>query len=127
MDKPPDVSDHKWLTREKQIIWSILDQLPDHGYFSMVFDEKSFDNWLPFIGNNFGRRCAIRLSWIASMLKHWTNNLARNLKRNLREAEEEIVLSREVDSATFYHCAATTYAKAKIENALFQGIVFPTR
>src|ERR1044072_3238836 len=30
MDKPPDISDHKWLTREKQIIWSLIDDLPPH-------------------------------------------------------------------------------------------------
>src|SRR5262245_52486977 len=35
MDKPPDVSEHKWLTREKQIIWSMVDQLPGFGFFSM--------------------------------------------------------------------------------------------
>ncbi|HUR30233.1 MAG TPA: hypothetical protein VMZ69_02310, partial [Saprospiraceae bacterium] len=35
MDKPPDISSHKWLTREKQIIWSLIDNLPSHGFFSM--------------------------------------------------------------------------------------------
>jgi len=115
MDKPPDVSDHKWLTREKQIIWSIIDQLPDYGYFSMVFDEKSFDNWLPFHWKNF--RQEMRYTFVMDRIDAETldQQLSRNLKRNLREAEEEIVISREVDSPTFYNLCCNTYAKQKLK------------
>ena len=115
MDKPPDVSDHKWLTREKQIIWSILDQLPDYGYFSMVFDEKSFDNWLPFHWKQF--RQEMRYTFVMDRVDAETldQQLSRNLKRNLREAEEEIVISREVDSSTFYELCRNTYAKQNLK------------
>jgi hypothetical protein len=61
MDKPDDISDHKWLSREKEIIGSILEALPSFGYFSLVFDEKSFDNWLPFHWKKFRQEMRIHI------------------------------------------------------------------
>jgi hypothetical protein len=115
MDKPPDITEHKWLTREKQIIWSILDELPSFGYFSMVFDEKSFDNWLPFHWKQF--RQEMRYTFVLDRADPETidQQLNRNLKRNLREAEEEIVISREVDAGTFYTLCRNTYVKQKMK------------
>jgi hypothetical protein len=113
MDKPPDVSDQKWLAREKQIIGSILDELPAFGYFSMVFDEKSFDNWLPFHWKKF--RQEMRYTFVIDRADPETidQQLNRNLKRNLREAEEEIMINREVDANTFYELCRDTFAKQK--------------
>ena len=48
LEKPPGISDHKWISREKQVISSILDNLPKHTFLSLVFEEGSFNNWLPF-------------------------------------------------------------------------------
>jgi len=54
MDKPPDISDHKWLTREKQIIWLLIDDLPFYGYFyPWSLSKSSFSNWLPFHWKGF--------------------------------------------------------------------------
>jgi len=115
MDKPPDVTDQKWLAREKEIIGSILDGLPSYGYFSMVFDEESFDNWLPFYWKKF--RQEMRYTFVIDRADPETldQQLNRNLKRNLREAEEEIVISREVDHNTFYALCQNTYAKQKMK------------
>ncbi len=115
MDKPPDVSEQKWLAREKQIIWSIIDELPSFGYFSMVFDEKSFDNWLPFHWKGF--RQEMRYTFVIDRADPDTidQHLNRNLKRNLREAEEEIVISRDVDPDAFHALCRNTYAKQKMK------------
>jgi len=115
MDKPADISDQKWLSREKEIIGSILDELPSHGYFSMVFDEKSFDNWLPFHWKKF--RQEMRYTFVIDRSDPDTidQQLNRNLKRNLREAEEEIAISRDVDANTFYRLCCDTYAKQRMK------------
>ena len=111
MDKPDDISDHKWLSREKEIIGSILEALPSFGYFSLVFDEKSFDNWLPFHWKKF--RQEMRYTFVIDHADAITldQQINRNLRRNLREAEEEIMISREVDAGTFFKLCENTYAK----------------
>src|SRR5690242_14043528 len=102
MDKPPDIKEHKWLTREKQIIWSLIDFLPSYGFFSMVFAENSFDNWLPFHWRGF--RQEMRYTFI---IDHNDDNtfdpdINRNLKRNIRHATEEIRIVNEVNADAFY-------------------------
>jgi hypothetical protein len=115
IDKPMDISDHKWLAREKEIISSLLDELPSFGYFSLVFDEKSFDNWLPFHWKKF--RQEMRYTFVLDHADAETidQQINRNLKRNLREAEEEIMVNREVKANTFHDLCNDTYARQKMK------------
>jgi hypothetical protein len=115
MDKPPDISDHKWLTREKQIIWSILESLPPHGFFSMVFDEKSFDNWLPFYWKGFRQEMRYTFVIDAADAGALDQHINRNLKRNLRVAEDAIEMVREVNPRVFYDVCAQTYKRQKMK------------
>lgn len=73
MDKPPDISEHKWLTREKQIIWLLIDDLQQYGYFSMVFQERSFNNWLPFHWKGFRQEMRYTFSLIVWIRNHSIN------------------------------------------------------
>ncbi len=108
MEKPPDISAHKWLTREKQIIWALIDSLPDFGFFSMVFTDKSFDNWLPFYWKGF--RQEVRYTFVIDRMDDATldQQINRNIKRNIREASAEIKIEENIESRTFYdHCFLT--------------------
>lgn len=115
MDKPPDITPHKWLTREKQIIWSIIDNLPSYGFFSMVFTSDSFDNWLPFHWKGF--RQEMRYTFIieradAAIIDEHINS---SFKKKLRKASESLVIRRDVDRKSFYDVCSRTYDRQKIK------------
>ena len=115
MEKPPDISAHKWLTREKQIIWSLIDNLPRHGFFSMVFTEDSFDNWLPFYWKGF--RQEMRYTFVIDRNGSTTpdTNMNRNIKRNIREASEEITIQKNIESQLFFDQCRNTYERQKMK------------
>jgi hypothetical protein len=115
MDKPPDISDHKWLTREKQIIWSMIDQLPGYGFFSMVFDERSFDNWLPFHWKGF--RQEMRYTFVIDQVAPdiLDQQLNRNLKRSLKLEGYKIRLTKEVSADDFYALCHNTYKRQNMK------------
>ncbi len=114
MEKPQDISDHKWLTREKQIIWALIDDLPPHGFFSLVFEENSFDNWLPFHWKGF--RQEMRYTFVIDHADPDSidQQINRNLKRNIRQATEEIQIMKEVDPELFFTLCRNTYIRQKM-------------
>lgn len=112
MDKPPDITDHKWLTREKQIIWALIEDLPPHGFFSMVFSEKSFDNWLPFHWKGF--RQEMRYTFVIDHTDDIDLQINRNLKRNIRAANEEITIRKDVDLQLFFSICKNAYRRQKM-------------
>lgn len=114
MDKPPDISDHKWLTREKQIIWLLIDDLPDHGFFSMVFEADSFNNWLPFHWKNFKQE--MRYTFVIDHADATTldQQINRNLKRNIREASGDLTIQRDVHTKAFFEMCRKTYLRQKM-------------
>ena len=114
MDKPPDISDHKWLTREKQIIWLLLDDLPSYGYFSMVYEAGSFNNWLPFHWRGF--RQEMRYTFVIPRENFFSEEyqISRNLKRNLREAQHELSIRQDIDLQLLYTLCQETYKRQKL-------------
>ena len=114
MEKPPDISDHKWLTREKQIIWSLIEDLPPHGFFSLVFEENSFDNWLPFHWKGF--RQEMRYTFVIDRADEESidQQINRNLKRNIRQASEEIEIRQDVNPELFFILCKNTYLRQKM-------------
>lgn len=114
MDKPPDISEHKWLTREKQIIWLLIDDLQPYGYFSMVFHEESFNNWLPFHWKGF--RQEMRYTYIIDRMDQETldQHINRNLKRNIKEASVGVDIREMTDAAAFYAICKQTYQRQKM-------------
>ncbi len=115
MDKPPDISDRKWLTREKQIIWLLIDDLPSYGYFSMVLEERSFNNWLPFHWKGF--RQEMRYTFAIDRTDGTTldQQINRNLKRNIKATDAEIEIRRHDDSDTFYQICSDTYKRQNMK------------
>ncbi len=115
MDKPPDISDHKWLTREKQIIWLLIDDLPSYGYFSMVFEERSFNNWLPFHWKGF--RQEMRYTFVIDHMDQaeLDQHINRNLKRNIKEASADLTIKREVDERVFFEMCKNTYKRQHMD------------
>ncbi len=114
LDKPPDISDHKWLTREKQFIWLLIDALPRYDLFSMVFAENSFDNWLPFHWRGF--RQEMRYTFVLDRTSPdiLDQQMNRNLKRSLRLEGYKVMLTREVAAGDFYGMCRHTYERQKI-------------
>ncbi len=115
MDKPPDISDHKWLTREKQIIWLLIDDLPAYGYFSMVFEERSFNNWLPFHWKGF--RQEMRYTFVIDRMEEEAldQHINRNLKRNIKEASAGLTIKRDVEGQAFFEMCKNTYRRQKMD------------
>lgn len=115
MDKPGDISAHKWLTREKQIIWLLIDDLPAYGYFSMVFEANSFSNWLPFHWKGF--RQEMRYTFVIDRMDEVTldQHINRNLKRNIKEASTDLSIKREVDEKAFFEMCSNTYKRQQMD------------
>ncbi|MBP7239944.1 MAG: GNAT family N-acetyltransferase [Saprospiraceae bacterium] len=115
MDKPPDISEHKWLTREKQIIWLLIDDLQQYGYFSMVFQEESFNNWLPFHWKGF--RQEMRYTFVIDRMDQESldQQINRNLKRNIKEASGGVDISVMTDASAFYAICNQTYQRQKMK------------
>ncbi len=115
MDKPPDISEHKWLTREKQIIWLLIDDLQQYGYFSMVFQEESFNNWLPFHWKGF--RQEMRYTFVIDRMDQESldQQINRNLKRNIKEASGGVDISVMTDAPVFYAICNQTYQRQKMK------------
>ena len=115
MDKPPDISEHKWLTREKQIIWLLIDDLQAYGYFSMVFQEGSFNNWLPFHWKGF--RQEMRYTFVIDRMDATSldQQINRNLKRNIKEASGSVDIRMMTDAQAFYRMCKQTYQRHKME------------
>ena len=114
MDKPPDISEHKWLTREKQIIWLLIDDLQQYGYFSMVFEEGSFNNWLPFHWKGF--RQEMRYTFLIDRMDAASldQQINRNLKRNIKEASFGVDIREMTDASAFYAMCKQTYQRQKM-------------
>lgn len=115
MDKPHDISEHKWLTREKQIIWLLIDDLPSHGFFSMVFEERSFNNWLPFHWKGF--RQEMRYTFVIDQMNanDLDQQINRNLKRNIKEAAADLTIKRDVSEQMFFGMCRNTYKRQKMD------------
>jgi hypothetical protein len=126
MDKPPDISEHKWLTREKQIIWLLIDDLQSYGYFSMVFEESSFNNWLPFHWKGF--RQEMRYTFVIDRMEQdaLDQQINRNLKRNIKEAGAGVDIKSMSDASVFYEMCKHTYQRQRMAMPysmdLFSGI-----
>lgn len=115
MEKPQDISGHKWLTREKQIIWSLIDQLPPFGFFSMVFDENSFDNWLPFYWKGFRQEMRYTFAIDNTKADEIDENSSRNIRRNIRDASQEFSIREITDGARFHELCINTYKRQKLK------------
>ncbi len=115
MEKPPDISEHKWLTREKQIIWMLIDDLPNYGYFSMVFEARSFNNWLPFHWKGF--RQEMRYTFAIDHMDQASldQQINRNLKRNIRDNDVTVNMIRDVSPSGFYALCRETYDRQKMK------------
>lgn len=115
MDKPPDISAHKWLTREKQIIWSLVDALPTFGFFSLVFESDSFDNWLPFHWKGF--RQEVRYTFVIDRQApdELDQHINRNLRRNLREAAGQVTIRPAEDLQSAFQLFERTHARQRIK------------
>lgn len=115
MDKPPDITEHKWLTREKQIIWMLIEGLPNYDFFSMVFKENSFSNWLPFYWRGF--RQESRYSFVLDHADAAVIDMAINssFKKKLRKASESLQIRTDIDNTSFYRVWSKTYDRKKIK------------
>ncbi len=114
MDKPPDISAHKWLTREKQIIWLLIEDLPAFAYFSMVFEEGSFNNWLPFHWKGF--RQEMRYTFLIRR-DEWMNpdlQPNRNLRRNIRDAGQSVEIHQDIPLESLFRISQQTYQRQQM-------------
>ncbi|MDQ3016567.1 MAG: GNAT family N-acetyltransferase [Bacteroidota bacterium] len=116
MDHPSDITPHKWLTREKQTIWSLIDDLPSYGFFSMVFDNNSFDNWLPFHWKGFLQEMRYTFTIDRQEEQEIDERINSSYRKKLRKASELLQIRRDIDPKTFYGVCSKTYARQKIKS-----------
>lgn len=114
VEKPADISAHKWLTREKQVIWSLIEALPSFGFFSLVFEQDTFENWLPFHWKGF--RLELRYTFVIDRATplHLDQQINRNLRRNLREAGSALTIRPTDDLQGCFDLIRQTHTRQRV-------------
>jgi hypothetical protein len=115
VDIPEDISGHKRLAREKEIIGLLMDDLPRHGFFSMVFEHDVVNNWLPFYWKGF--RPELRYTFLIDreMWNRDDHQISRNLRRNIHDAEENLAIRKEIPVGLFYEVCRNTYQRQDMQ------------
>jgi hypothetical protein len=92
----------------------LIDDLQQYGYFSMVFQEESFNNWLPFHWKGF--RQEMRYTFTIDRMDPTAldQHINRNLKRNIKEASGDIDIRMMTDAPSFYLMCKQTYQRQKM-------------
>jgi len=113
MDKPPDISDHKWLTREKQSSGLLIDDLPSYGYFSMSLSKAvSATGFLSLERIQTGDAYTFVIHRMDQ--DSLDQQINRNLKRNIRDAAQEISITRDVEPKLFFDLCRNTYKRQRM-------------
>ena len=115
MEKPEGISDRKWLTREKQTIWLLIDDLPRYAVFSMVFEARSFSNWLPFHWKGFRQEVRYTFEIERKEAQDLDEQLNRNLRRSLKATAEKMSVVRGIVPGTFYDICRNTYRRQNMK------------
>ncbi len=113
---PPKQKYYKKLSWEKEVMESLISNLPKVDYFSQNFDH-SIANWLPFYWSGFEQTTRytyiIENITIEDLEKNFETDIRRRRRRKAHKIGIEIVESQDIE--TFYRLNTMTFARKNID------------
>jgi lipid II:glycine glycyltransferase (peptidoglycan interpeptide bridge formation enzyme) len=105
------------LSRQKELMETLIEQLPTYDYFLTAF-HYSIENWLPFFWQGFSQTTAYTyvIEDLSDLDKIW-NDFRENIRREIRKAEKRVVVRTDLDVEKFISINELTYKR--------QGQAFP--
>lgn len=101
----------KQLSLQKDLIWDLLDQLPNHDLFSQSL-HISITNWLPFYWKGFEQttKYTYILDDLTDLDKIW-NNFSEQARRNVRKAIRKVRVRTDLDISRFFELNNKTFQR----------------
>ena len=108
---PEGATRHKKMAFEKRVINDLIAQLPYKAYYMQHF-HYTFTNCLPFYWKAFQQ--STLYTYIIKKVASKQLQLAqcnRNIRRNIKKAEQELTLETDISPQTFYETLALTFQR----------------
>ncbi len=101
----------KQLARQKDLMTSLIEQLPSCDYFSQRF-HYSITNWLPFYWHDFSQttRYTYVLENLADRSQVWAG-FQENIRREIRKAQKRVAVRSDLDIERFLEINALTFQR----------------
>ena len=99
------------LTIQKDLMTSLIEQLPSCDYFSQRF-HYSITNWLPFYWHDFSQttRYTYVLENLADRSQVWAG-FQENIRREIRKAQKRVAVRTDLDIERFLEINALTFQR----------------
>jgi len=100
---PEKMNHNKKLSYEKQIMYQLIDNLPEHNIFSQNF-HYNITNWLPFYWKGFSQYT--RYTYIIPDLSNLNTvfkNFEHSKRKNIKKAEKTVYIKYNISSEEFYN------------------------
>jgi lipid II:glycine glycyltransferase (peptidoglycan interpeptide bridge formation enzyme) len=109
--KPSTAKYPKQLGDQKDLMNSLIEQLPPSDYFISSF-HYSIENWLPFYWNGFSQTTCY--SYVIENLQDldlvW-NGFQENIRREIRKAKKQVIVRTDLDIDQFFDINSLTFER----------------
>ncbi|MBN2835149.1 MAG: hypothetical protein JXR48_09305 [Candidatus Delongbacteria bacterium] len=116
-------SDSKRTNFEKEVIFDLIDKLPNHCFFDMGFS-YNLKNWLPFFWKSFKQ--TTKYSYVLDLKEDYYNNFSSSKKRDIKKASKSVAVSEDNDFEKFYDfhksCLLTKGDKISYDKTVLERI-----
>ena len=109
--KEYDASSNKILAREKNLMESLIEQLPSYHHFRQNWHYKN-KNWLPFFWKGFSQ--TTRYTYVIEDLSDFDNVLSsfdHSKRKNIKKSEKIVKIAFDIPADVFYENHKYTLAK----------------
>lgn len=107
----PDAKPAKQLSRQKMLIWELLEMLPKYDLFNQGF-HSSITNWLPFYWKGFEQttRYTYVLRDLSDLNKIW-GSFSGHTRRNIRKAQGRVIVKTNFEIDRFLDLNEKTFRR----------------
>lgn len=106
-----DAKHAKQLSAQKELIWELLEKLPQHDLFSQSL-HPSITNWLPFYWKGFEQttRYTYVLDDLTNLDAIWSS-FSEQARRNVRKAQNKVTVKTDMDVEFFLDINEKTFLR----------------
>jgi hypothetical protein len=113
--KPSNGKYNKKLSRQKQLMQELINQLPEYDYFSQSW-HYSITNWLPFYWRGFEQ--TTKYTYVIEDLSELDNtygNFHSSYRNKIRKAQKLVTISNDMDPQDFYEINTKTFLRQGLD------------
>jgi lipid II:glycine glycyltransferase (peptidoglycan interpeptide bridge formation enzyme) len=122
--KPSTAKYANQLSQQKELMTSLIEQLPPHDYFSQYF-HHSVSNWLPFYWQGFEQttRYTYVIEALEDLERVW-DQLSKTVRRKIRKAQKQLAVRTDVeDIERFFDVNALTFKRQGLDVPYSRDVV----